>query len=263
MRPDLIPVKDKLWVDISEPSRKEKILSSLIKNLTGNDPILVRKAHSNEMLEIKMYGKFVIISNHDPIFEDADDEAMWERLVVIDWHNPVSDANDDQKLAGKLTTDENRSRIFSCLVARAAKLYRNEKFYFKIHQSFFFDPETMLDKTEREVNDFFHYVLLCDNGGPFFAAVDSEESKTAIFKAYSLFHTRIKGQPISTSLGKRTFYEKLRNHTEKFLLVTKVRRSDDIYFKGVRIRWDRAGGQPLFQQNIDFPPAPPPQEYVP
>jgi hypothetical protein len=236
MRPDLIGLTDKLLIYISELDNKRKLYSRLVKNLTGNDPMPVRKAHSNEMQKESLKGKILVVSNYYPKFEDADDAALMERLVIFDWYNSVNDENSIFDLAEQMTTDENRSRIFSVLAARAVSLYKNNRFHFEVHSSFAFNPNTGIDYAEAALKAFFCNVLFCSDGNFVYTLMGNNKvCRDDIYLAYHCYHVQATGQPVETLLTKREFYKKLRDYLDKFPFVRDIRHPDNVYYEGVSI----------------------------
>jgi len=140
LRPDLFELDEMLWIDVSETEKSKKLDSRLLKTISGGDTVSVRTLHSSVSTNSKITGNFWIVSNFYPVLKNQDDQALYERFVVIDWHNTVPPEKRIQNIVEQLTTPEMRSRIFSCLLARAARLYQNGAVRLNIHPTFFYHP---------------------------------------------------------------------------------------------------------------------------
>jgi len=152
LRSDLYRLDDKLFITVSETEKTKKLDSRLLKTITGGDNISVRTLFSDTFSDSKISGNIFIISNFYPIFANPEDRAIHERVVAIDWYNTVSPENRIQDLVEKLTTPEMCSRIFSCLLSRATKLYNNGNVQFDVRSVFPYMPpaEPLNDKRIKE-----------------------------------------------------------------------------------------------------------------
>ena len=79
--PELMPFQYCRLGAVIETDEKQKLDSSIIKSLTGNDLIKVRALYQNE-ITIKPSAKIFLISNHKPEF-NTEDTAMVDRVVFI------------------------------------------------------------------------------------------------------------------------------------------------------------------------------------
>ena len=79
--PDLIPLIGARFVRASEPEQGERLQESLIKELTGGEPIQVRALHS-DFVEVYPLFKLTISGNHRPEVHGGDD-GIWRRVMLI------------------------------------------------------------------------------------------------------------------------------------------------------------------------------------
>jgi GTPase SAR1 family protein len=236
-RPDLYNIEDKLWIDIAELD-KGKIQTRLVKNLSGNDPIITRQLHSNEMKEEALLGKFIIVCNNYPQFDDRDDEALKERLVVFDWHNSISDDKTIYNLADKLNSEDNRARIATFFINRLSRNIKDDKISIKNHHSFIFRPDCSYDKKEVDVNTFFDEALMClgsekwmINGSmPYYYPI----CRADIYGAYYNYVTYLE-KPMNLRIKKREFKRYLDNYLDNYPLVEEYRLPNGSFYKGIII----------------------------
>jgi putative DNA primase/helicase len=79
--PDLARLPGARLVLASEPERKSRLSSAMIKQLTGGEPITVRPLWG-EFFEFTPQFKLVLTFNARPIVP-ADDDGMWRRLLMV------------------------------------------------------------------------------------------------------------------------------------------------------------------------------------
>jgi hypothetical protein len=233
LRPDLYGITDKLWIDVSELESGKKINTRLVKNLSGNDSIVMRKNFSNDMKEDHLIGKFFVVSNTYPQFDDRYDVALKERLIIFDWYNPIKDEDSIFDLVEILNSDENRSRIATFFICRAILLYKNGGI--QLTESFNYIPELSLGFKEVYVNNFFTNCLYCNDGYlQYHQGLSIEVCRDDIYRAYLNFIAMQK-LTIDSALNKRDFYKSLRNYLDKFPFVSGIRYPNDTFYKGVVI----------------------------
>jgi hypothetical protein len=140
LRPDLYRLDDKLFITVSETEKTKKLDSRLLKSISGGDTIPVRNIFSEMYTESKIGGNVFFVSNFSPAFANPEDRAIVERVVAIDWYNTIHPENRIKDLDKILTTHEMRSRIFSCLLVKAACLYNNGNVRLDVQKTFPYIP---------------------------------------------------------------------------------------------------------------------------
>lgn len=102
--------------------------TTVIKELTGNDPISARVMHSQEDFKFFPTLKFIFLMNKLPgTFED--DDAYFERNEIFEFLKQVKKGEDmDQDLIEKLTTPEELSGLLNMAIVGLKNLKKNGKF---------------------------------------------------------------------------------------------------------------------------------------
>lgn len=80
-RPDLVRLRDRRFICISESEKDDKLAEGLIKNLTGGGMVICRTLH-HEPVEFKALFKIWLDTNYKPQVRGTD-QALWNRLKVI------------------------------------------------------------------------------------------------------------------------------------------------------------------------------------
>lgn len=81
-REDITRLKDKRLVTLVETSDGSRLNSSLVKQLTGGDPMTGRQTWAKSSITFTPCCLPVLVSNHKPIVEDQS-EGMWDRLMPV------------------------------------------------------------------------------------------------------------------------------------------------------------------------------------
>lgn len=81
-REDITRLKDKRLVTLVETSDGSRLNSSLVKQLTGGDPMTGRQTWARSSITFTPCCLPVLVSNHKPIVEDQS-EGMWDRLLPV------------------------------------------------------------------------------------------------------------------------------------------------------------------------------------
>ena len=79
------------------------LAESMIKQLTGGDPISARYLYS-EFFEFKPVFKLLIAGNHKPVIR-GDDHGIWRRIQLVPFEVTIPEAARDHKLAEKLIAE--------------------------------------------------------------------------------------------------------------------------------------------------------------
>ncbi|MGE7157542.1 phage/plasmid primase, P4 family [Methylorubrum rhodesianum] len=104
-RADLMAFRGARVVFAPEPDSRRKLDKELIKRLTGQDGIQARAPYGRTMVEFEMTGVVLMLANHLPGCDEAD-EAAWRRLTLIPFDHTVPEAERDDMLVERLLADE-------------------------------------------------------------------------------------------------------------------------------------------------------------
>jgi len=140
IRPDIIALKGKRFLAGSEANKFEKFDNALLKQISGNDKISVRKPHKGNMVTFTVSGKILLVANFCPMFSDLEDQAFLNRIVLIDFNNVPQKF--DMNLKEKLLTQESRDEIFSYLANIACEIVSKKEIF--IHERFFTNKQKIL-----------------------------------------------------------------------------------------------------------------------
>lgn len=113
--PDLVRLPGARFVRTAEPKQGMPFDESLIKALTGGEPILVRRLNQ-EFIEVYPTFKLVVSCNRKPEIR-GDDDGIWRRVLLVPFDVQIPEAEVDKGLTGKLW--EERSGILAWLVEGA------------------------------------------------------------------------------------------------------------------------------------------------
>lgn len=122
LRPDLVKIAHSRMVFAVEADDKQIFDTQLLKSLSGNDEMSFRKLMRNTV-SFKFPGIISLYTNVIPKLSKVDDLAFLKRLLIIHYKNSVAESKIDKKLTQKLTTPENKDKIFSMLVQYAKQYY--------------------------------------------------------------------------------------------------------------------------------------------
>ena len=90
--PHLLKMKDTKCVMINELGESTKLITKKVKQISGNDAIPARLLYSNDVVDIDCSFKYIIQTNHLPVFTDIDD-GLLNRICPI--HFPFMFVSDD------------------------------------------------------------------------------------------------------------------------------------------------------------------------
>ncbi len=111
--PHLIPLVGARLVRASEPDRGAKLSESLVKEITGGEPMKVRQLNK-PFFDFKPQFKLIISGNYRPDIKGTDD-GIWRRMKLVPWPVRVNDAQKDPDLPDKLASEA--SGILNRLIA--------------------------------------------------------------------------------------------------------------------------------------------------
>lgn len=81
-REDLLRLRGARLVTVSEPEENSELRESLIKAMTGGDPMPARGMYSRTTIEVVPTWVTFISTNHTPIVK-GDDHGIWRRLLLV------------------------------------------------------------------------------------------------------------------------------------------------------------------------------------
>lgn len=113
--PDLARLNGAYACFASEGDETARLKEGLIKLLTGDDKIAVRKLHQ-DFVEISIKAKFVITGNHKPIIR-GDDDGIWRRVHLFEWPVQIPKTERDRNLPDRLLDE--RDGILAWMIAGA------------------------------------------------------------------------------------------------------------------------------------------------
>lgn len=113
--PDLVRLPGARMVRASEPEEGVRFKEALIKQLTGGEPILIRKMRE-EFIEVRPIFKLTLSGNHQPSIHGTD-EGIWRRLLLVPFDQEIPIAEVDPLLPEKLWSE--RAGILNWLLAGA------------------------------------------------------------------------------------------------------------------------------------------------
>lgn len=113
--PDLVRLPGARFVRTAEPKQGMPFDESLIKALTGGEPILVRRLNQ-EFIEVYPTFKLVVSCNRKPEIR-GDDDGIWRRVLLVPFDVQIPEEEVDKGLTAKLW--EERDGILAWLVEGA------------------------------------------------------------------------------------------------------------------------------------------------
>jgi len=140
IRPGIIALRGKRLMVGNESNKKDKFDVALLKNISGNDELSVRKPHKENMVNFTLNGKIMLATNFCPNFTDLEDKAFLNRLVLIDFNNIPEEI--DTELENKLLHPTNKDLIFTYLTNLASVIVYNDSIF--IHERFHANKQRIL-----------------------------------------------------------------------------------------------------------------------
>ncbi|TLP42663.1 hypothetical protein FDK21_19310 [Cohaesibacter sp. CAU 1516] len=110
--PDLARLPGKRLVKASEPERGSVLAEAVIKEITGGEPLQVRKLRE-DFFEFFPQFKLMVSGNHRPSIRSAD-RGIWRRVVLFHWDQNIPEDQQDKGLPDKLWQE--RSGILNWLL---------------------------------------------------------------------------------------------------------------------------------------------------
>ena len=102
-RPDLVRLRDRRLVCISESEKDDKLAEGLVKNLTGGGVIICRTLHQ-EPIEFYPYFKIFLDTNYE-VQVKGTDKALFRRLKIIPFNYTIPPEKIDTSFGEKLDAE--------------------------------------------------------------------------------------------------------------------------------------------------------------
>lgn len=102
-RPDLIELREMRLITAAEPDQQIRLSESLIKILTGEDPVTARNLYESEQTFTPCL-KLWLMANHKPIVRESN-HGFWRRVRLIPFEWIVPTERKDKKLKQKLLSE--------------------------------------------------------------------------------------------------------------------------------------------------------------
>lgn len=99
-RPDLLKLRDRRFVSVSEAEKNDKLSEGLIKSLTGGGYISCRTLHQEPVQFVTQF-KIWLDTNYKPTVRGTD-LAIWGRLRIIPFDIVIPDSEIDRSLGEKM-----------------------------------------------------------------------------------------------------------------------------------------------------------------
>lgn len=98
---DLMPLIGTRLAAANETEEGQRLAESLIKQITGGEPIMVRNPYGKESVLVMPQFKVIMAGNHRPIIRGTD-HGIWRRLVCTPFTVSIPDEQQDKGLMNKL-----------------------------------------------------------------------------------------------------------------------------------------------------------------
>jgi putative DNA primase/helicase len=99
-RGDIARISNARFVSASEGEAGQPLAEGVVKQLTGDDIITVRRLYEAE-IEFRPTAKIFLATNHRPTIKGTD-EGIWRRIWLIPFTTPIPEERRDPDIAAKL-----------------------------------------------------------------------------------------------------------------------------------------------------------------
>jgi len=203
-RSDIMSLRGKRLVTISESEENHRFSMRIIKFLTGGYTVVGREMYARSQTEFKPSHKFIVSSNFE-LSANSDDEAFWARVVRIDFpfrfvSNPTkqNEKLKDPNLIEKLKLES--SGILAWLVRGCLDWQING----------LCPPDSVLESVsayKNRQNPLYSFISECTQPGGATQAAD-------LYSRYSEFETRNGSEPIKMTMFGKKMKEKADSFTK-------------------------------------------------
>ena len=234
IRPDVIALMGKRLLLGSESNKNSKLDNALLKQLSGNDKISVRRPHSGNMQTFIIKGKLMLATNHCPKFSDLDDRASLNRIVLIDFNNVPKQF--DINLKEKLLLPENKDRIFTYLAQTASKIVERGEIF--IHDRFTANKQRILVNQSNSVSLFWK-----EHIRPFekFVPFSKNWLKNPVQQLYSLMYLPFCRRAEIEKLAYEAFAKEFKNLAAQFEFVQHKKGEHNNFYIGFNVVGEGSG----------------------
>lgn len=122
-REDLLRLRGKRLVTVAEPPEGAVLNESVVKTMTGGDPVPARGVHSRYTIEVRPSWVVFMLTNHRPTIK-GDDDGIWRRVLLVPFErNFKKEGLDDTDREDRLRAE--REGILAWLVRGALEYLRD------------------------------------------------------------------------------------------------------------------------------------------
>lgn len=112
IRNDIARLKGLRFVSAQEVQQGRRLNESLVKQLSGSDPVTARFLYSEEFTFMPQF-KLFVGTNHKPVVKDSS-HAMWRRIRLVPFTVTIPEAERDLHFADKLTAELPGILLWAC-----------------------------------------------------------------------------------------------------------------------------------------------------
>lgn len=214
--PDLVRLPGARLVRTAEPKEGLPLDESLIKALTGGEPILVRRLNQ-EFVEVYPSFKLVISCNRKPVIKGNDD-GIWRRVLMVPFDVQIPENEVDRDLPQKLEAE--RAGILDWLIEGA-----------KAYLTIGLQPPDEVTSATREYRDESDIIGSFVRG-----ALEVTRDHADAIEAGTLYHVYVRWceRNSQTPFQQNTFNRRMPSAAEKAGIVRV--KSSVMTYQGVRVR---------------------------
>ena len=145
--PDLLHLKGKRIVIMSEPPQGQSINNAFFKFITGNDRIEGRWCHGNESEVFSPQHSVFLLCNKPPAM-DADDNAAWERMSCVEFPYTFIEHPSEEKAYEKKRDVTLKAKLASSKYGEQFMLMMLNKYYPLYRKHGITAPDTLIKKVK-------------------------------------------------------------------------------------------------------------------
>jgi putative DNA primase/helicase len=123
-RPELVRLRGARMVSVYETSRRLKLSASLVKTLSGSDPLTVRDLYSRPATYLPQFTLW-IATNYRPRIPE-DDDALWERLREIPFSVQIPEGERDPRVRAELSNPKASGAAILAWAVQGCRLFLEE-----------------------------------------------------------------------------------------------------------------------------------------
>jgi len=123
-RPEIVKLRGVRMVSVYETSRRLRLSASLIKTLSGSDPITARDLYARPITYLPQFVLW-ISTNHRPHVPE-DDDALWERLREIPFVVQIPEGERDPRVRAELSDPKASGAAILAWIVEGCRLFLEE-----------------------------------------------------------------------------------------------------------------------------------------